>query len=49
MVEVYFFTETEKLLRALDLLGIEDFNGMRVLIKLHMGEPGNRYYIPPGW
>ena len=47
MAEVYFFTEVEKLLSALDLLGIEDFRGARVPIKLHMGEPGNRYYISP--
>jgi len=49
MAEVYFFTEAEKLLSALDLLGIEDFRGERVLIKLHMGEPGNRYYISPSF
>ena len=47
MAEVYFFTEAEKLPSALDLLGIEDFRGARVPIKLHMGEPGNRYYISP--
>jgi len=47
MAEVYFFTEAEKLLSALDLLGIENFRGARVPIKLHMGEPGNRYYISP--
>ena len=47
MAEVYFFTQAEKLPNALDLLGIEDFRGVRVPIKLHMGEPGNRYYISP--
>jgi len=47
MAEVYFFTEMEKLPSALDLLGIEDFKGARVPVKLHMGEPGNRYYISP--
>ena len=47
MAEVYFFTEVGKLLSALDLLGIEDFRGVKVLIKLHMGEPGNKYYISP--
>ncbi|GAI28028.1 unnamed protein product, partial [marine sediment metagenome] len=30
MAEVYFFTKAEKLLSALDLLGIEDFGGARV-------------------
>jgi len=47
MAEVYFFTKTKKLLSALDLLDINDFRSERVPIKLHMGEPGNRYYIPP--
>ena len=49
MAEVYFFTKTEKLLSVLDLLGIRDFRGVRVPIKLHMGEPGNRYYISPSF
>jgi len=47
MAEVYFFTEAEKLLNALDILGIEDFRGLRVPIKLHMGEPGNNCHISP--
>jgi len=47
MVKVYFFTGVGKLSSALDLLGIEEFRGEKVLIKLHMGEPGNRYYISP--
>lgn len=47
MADVYFFTEVERLLSGLDRLGIEDFRGARVLIKLHMGEPGNKYYISP--
>lgn len=47
MAEVYLFTEAEKLPSALDLLGIKDFKRARVLIKLHMGEPGNKYYISP--
>ncbi len=47
MAEVYFFTEAEKLLNALDILGIEGFKGLRVPVKLHMGEPGNNCYISP--
>ena len=47
MTEVYFFTEAEKLSSALDILGIEDFKGLGVPIKLHMGEPGNNCYISP--
>ena len=49
MAEVYFFKETDKVLSALDLLGISDFSGARVPIKLHMGEPGNRYFISPSF
>ena len=33
MAEVYFFTEAEKLLSALDLLGIEDFREAQVCNK----------------
>jgi len=33
MAEVYFFTEAEKLLSTLDLLGIEDFRGEQVCNK----------------
>jgi uncharacterized Fe-S center protein len=47
MIKVYFFTDMEKLPGALELLGIEDFKGVRVPIKLHMGEPGNSYHISP--
>lgn len=47
MAEVYFFTGVDRLLSALDLLGIEHFGGARVPLKLHMGEPGNRYYVSP--
>lgn len=47
MSKVYYFTELNNLINALDLLGIEKFGGESVLIKLHMGEPGNKYYISP--
>ena len=47
MTEVYFFTEERKLADALDLLGIGGFTGEKVPVKLHMGEPGNKYYISP--
>jgi uncharacterized Fe-S center protein len=45
--KVYFFTDEGKLTDALDLLGIADFKGKRVPVKLHMGEPGNKYFISP--
>jgi hypothetical protein len=47
MAEVYFFAEGEKLPMALERLGVEDFRRARVLVKLHMGEPGNKYYVSP--
>ena len=45
--KVYFFTEDKKLADALDLLSIGDFKSKKVPVKLHMGEPGNKYYIAP--
>ena len=47
MAKVYFSTVTGQIPNALDLLGIEDFRRAKVLIKLHMGEPGNKYHISP--
>ena len=43
------FASAEKVAGALDILGIEGFRGARVPIKLHMGEPGNRYYVSPSF
>lgn len=47
MAEVYLFANAEKVVSTLDTLGIEDFRHARVVIKLHMGEPGNKYFISP--
>jgi len=47
MTKVYFFTGEKKLADALDLLGVGDFTGEKVPVKLHMGEPGNKYFIAP--
>ncbi len=47
MTDVYLFDSVEKVVSALDMLGIDDFRGARVPIKLHMGEPGNRYFVSP--
>jgi uncharacterized Fe-S center protein len=47
MYKVYFCTDEEKLPDAFDLLGVGDFKGKRVPVKLHMGEPGNKYFIAP--
>jgi uncharacterized Fe-S center protein len=47
MSEVYFCREAGKLPAAIDWLGLDDFKGSRTLVKLHMGEPGNDYFISP--
>ncbi|MDD4859473.1 MAG: DUF362 domain-containing protein [Dehalococcoidales bacterium] len=47
MNTVYFFKDMGKLPTALGFLGIKTFQGKKVPIKLHMGEPGNKYYISP--
>ena len=46
---VYFFTAEDKLHAALEQVGIGDFAGKRVPVKLHMGETGNRYFISPSF
>lgn len=33
--------------KALKKFGFEDFKGKKVLIKLHMGQPGNKWYVEP--
>ena len=47
--KVYFFTAEDKLPVALEQVGVSDFRGKRVPVKLHMGEPGNRYFISPSF
>ena len=47
MSKVYFCTGTDKIPGALDQLDIEKFRDMKVLVKLHMGEPGNQCFISP--
>jgi uncharacterized Fe-S center protein len=48
--KVYFSTKVEKVVDTLDTLGIGDFKGARVPIKLHMGRPrksNKNYFISP--
>jgi len=48
--EVYFSNKVDKIVSALDLLGIEEFKGAAVPIKLHMGRPREsrrNYFISP--
>jgi len=42
VTEVYLFDSVEKVVSALNMLGIHDFRDARVSIKLRVGEPGNR-------
>jgi len=37
----------EKLRKALKELGLDGFSGKNVLVKLHMGEQGNKFYLKP--
>ena len=44
MVKVHYSASREELIGAFDFLGIEDFNGAKILVKLYMGESGNLVY-----
>ena len=46
-VDIYYFQDIKRLPAALELHKIQDFKGLKVPVKLHMGEPGNNYYISP--
>ena len=47
MNKVVFFTDIQKLHKALSLFSLEAFAGKTVPVKLHMGEKGNPYFIEP--
>ena len=49
MSKVYYFKDQDKIGLVLKELGIGDFSGMRVPVKVHMGEIGNRYYVKPNF
>lgn len=44
---VYFARDEDDLRTALDRIGLSRFAGKPVPIKLHMGEPGNPYFLRP--
>jgi len=46
-VPVYFAEEPEKIPELLRKIGIEELSGLRVPVKLHMGERGNVHYLKP--
>jgi len=47
MNKVIFFTDTSKLSEAFNYFPISDFKNKRFALKLHMGEPGNKYFPKP--
>ncbi|HID25316.1 MAG TPA: DUF362 domain-containing protein, partial [Thermoplasmata archaeon] len=46
---VVFFKKEEQLHDALSCFDLNDFKEKDVLVKLHMGEMRNRYYVKPGF
>lgn len=47
MTNVVFFPDLQHLPKAFALFPIQRFTGKEVLIKLHMGEKGNSYFMKP--
>ena len=44
---VVFFKKEEQLSEALNYFDLKDFKDKKTLVKLHMGEIRNRYYVKP--
>ena len=42
--KVFFLKDTSKIYDVLDELVLDDYSGKETLVKLHMGETGNRYF-----
>lgn len=47
MTKVVFFTDINKLHKALVLFSLQEFKGKKIPVKLHMGEKGNSYFVSP--
>jgi uncharacterized Fe-S center protein len=47
MTKVVFFQDIHKLHEALTLFSLQEFKEKKVLVKLHMGEKGNPYFMKP--
>ena len=45
--KVLFFKDSNKIFSALEFFGLEDFSDKKTLIKIHMGELNNKYYVRP--
>ena len=45
--KVLFFKDSKKIFSALEFFGLKDFSEKKTLIKLHMGELNNKYYVRP--
>ena len=49
MTDVYFFEKESQLPNALDQMDLSQFQHQEVLVKLHMGEPKNKFHIRPSF
>ena len=49
MKKVVFFTDEDKICEALENFDIRSFSKKKVPFKLHMGEPGNKYFPRPNF
>ena len=47
--EVYFSKQPESIPDVLDRINVSDFSSKKVLVKLHVGEPGNKFFISPSF
>ena len=47
MTSVVFFTELSQFSEAVRLFDLEAFSGQSVPVKMHMGEPGNKFFAQP--
>lgn len=50
MSKVVFISKNnlEKIPEAMEMFGLEKFRERKVLVKLHMGEKGNKWFVEPG-
>jgi len=47
MTNVVFFSDIHHLQKVLSFFSLQEFAGKKVLVKLHMGEKGNPYFVKP--
>ena len=47
--KVLFFKDSNKIFDALEFFGLDDYSEKETLIKLHMGELNNKYFVRPNF